>query len=208
MIAPETIALRTLRLPPELNLGPLSGKGRRSVVYEAELAGQAVALKLYKPEAIRKFRRRYGVSIARFEHDRCAEFSAVPALAPYIARPLHVLGERDGFAEAFVQEFVDGRRVHDVMGETGSVPRETLHVLTEIVAAAEAVGLHDLDVCASNIFVKPTERGWMPVLFDFNMMPQHLHAPNPWVGLLYRLGWRHPSHRDRLMLKHLENWKR
>lgn len=208
LTTPETIALRTLRLPDELHIGPLVGKGRRSTVYEAELEGRTVALKLYKPEAIRKFRRRYGVSIARFEHDRCAACYAVPKLSPYIARPIRVYGERGGYSEAFVQEYIEATRLIDLMREQGSVPRETLAALTDIVTAAEMAGLHDLDVCASNVFITETELGWMPRLFDFNMMPQHLHAPNPWVGLLYRLGWRHPSHRDRLMLKHLENWRK
>jgi len=208
LTTPETITLRTLRLPAELEVGRLVGKGRRSHVYEAELAGQTVALKLYTPEAIGKFRRRYGVSIARFEFDRCAACYAVPKLTPHIARPLRVFGERGGYTEAFVQEYLEGTRLIDLMRQQGSVPRETLAALTNIVTAAEAAGLHDLDVCASNVFLSETERGWMPRLFDFNMMPQHLHAPNPWVGLLYRLGWRHPSHRDRLMLKHLENWRK
>ena len=41
-------------------------------------------------------------------------------------------------------------------------------------------------------------------LYDFNLMPQHLHAPNPFVWLALRLGLRRKSHRD---YRNLKKWE-
>ncbi len=202
------MALPKHRLPAELDLGPLVGRGGNCLVYEVELSGRPAVLKLYKPEAAAKFRRRHGLSIARYEFDRNRSFQNIKSISHYIAEPLRVLGQRDGYSEGFVQQQVEGIRLDEIMHRRGCVPTETLAMLKEIVAAATAAGLYDAHISPNNVIVRETSRGWTPMLFDFNLMPQHLRAPNPLVALLYRIGWRQPAHRDRLMLKHLAQWRK
>ncbi|MGH8459372.1 MAG: hypothetical protein ACRESV_08475, partial [Nevskiales bacterium] len=54
-----------------------------------------------------------------------------------------------------------------------------------------------------NIKLRHTSAGWMPLIYDFNLLPQHLYAPNPFRWLSLRLGLRHPGHRDHASL---EGW--
>ena len=192
------------RLPQEIRIGALVGEGRRSRVFRATYNGALVALKLYREKYVQRYRQRYGNSIARFEHDRNAAFYGVEDLRRYVAKPLLVTGEGDGMSDAFVQEFVDGVALRTLAAETGSVPKETLESVRFIIGAASAAGLHDIDLDPDNLRVRHTRHGWLPVLFDFNMMPQHIRAPNLFVALLYRTGLRDPSYRDRRWLRVLE----
>ena len=57
-------------------------------------------------------------------------------------------------------------------------------------------GLHDLDLYYRNILVREHEGTWLPVLHDFNLMPQHTFPPNPFLAIAYRAGIRRKSHRD------------
>jgi len=192
------------RLPQELRIGALVGEGRRSKVFRATYNGALVAVKLYRDKYVQRYRQRYGKSIARFEYDRNAAFYGVENLRRYVAKPLLVTGEGDGMSDAFVQEFVDGVALRTLAAETGSVPEETLESVRFIIRAASAAGLHDIDLDPDNLRVRHTSHGWLPVLFDFNMMPQHIRAPNLFVALLYRTGLRDPSYRDRRWLRVLE----
>ena len=65
-----------------------------------------------------------------------------------------------------------------------------------IVHLAESAGLHDLDLFYRNILVRQNGEGWVPVIHDFNLVPQHLFPPNPFLYLAYRFGIRKKSHRD------------
>ena len=85
----------------------------------------------------------------------------------------------------------------------GRVPPETLEAGRRIVAAASAAGLYDLDISTKNIKVRKTEAGWMPVVYDFNLVPQYLYPPNPLLALAYWTGFRSKSHRDRRAIR---NW--
>ncbi len=69
---------------------------------------------------------------------------------------------------------------------------------------AAAAGLHDIDLDPANIRLRESPEGWLPVLTDFNLVPQTVRAPNPIVALLYRTGLRDPSYRDRRWLRILE----
>lgn len=195
------------RLPPELALDDAIGRGRRSTVYAARLLDRPVACKVYRQEYNPKYRRRCGQSIARFEFDRNAAFYRIDALRPLVAEPIAVYGDGDGYCSVFVQERVEGETVRDVARAAGGIPPETLAALTRIVEVAGKAGLYDIDLSPTNMKLRRTPQGWMPVLFDFNLIPQHQHAPNPWVTLLYWTGLRHPAHRDRLMLRKLHFWK-
>lgn len=189
-----------------LTLGPPIGRGRRSVVYAGWWSGEPVVVKQYTPQSVRKYRCRYRVSIAQFEHDRNAAFYAVPDLRPFTAKPIAWTTSSAATGELFVQEQVDGIDLRELLDETGRLPGAVLRSIDRVVHVASGHGLYDIDMSPSNFRMQPDGDGWRPVLFDFNLMPQHLHAPNPFVALLYRTGLRHPAHRDRSMLQRLRTW--
>jgi len=129
----------------------------------------------------------------------------VPELRRFVAKPLLVIGEDDDMDDAFVQELIDdGVALSEVRRRTGCVPPEALAALRDIIRVASAAGLHDIDLDPDNIRLRETTDGWLPVLFDFNMIPQHVRAPNPLVALLYKTGLRDRSYRDRRWLRRLE----
>lgn len=192
-------------LPADLELGSQIGSGRRSLVFAATWRDQAVVVKRYTSQAIRKYRRRYRVSIAHFEHDRNAAFHSQPQLRPFAARPL-AWGIESAGGEFFIQEHIAGRELREFLDARGRLPDQILRTIDRVVDRASSHGLFDIDMSPSNFRMRDAGGDWNPVLFDFNLMPQHLHPPNPLVGLLYRTGLRHPAHRDRWMLRRLRTW--
>jgi hypothetical protein len=193
------------RLPASIAPGAMIGEGRRSCVFRATWEGRTVALKIYRRLYVDRHRHRLGLSIARFEHDRNKAFYDVLELRPFVAEPLLVIGEGDGMDDAFVQELIDDTvALGEVLARTGHVPPEALDAVRDIIRIASAAGLHDIDLDPDNIRLRKTAAGWLPVLFDFNMIPQHMRAPNPFVALLYRTGLRDRSYRDRRWLRRLE----
>jgi RIO-like serine/threonine protein kinase len=194
-----------VRLPRNVEIETLLGEGRRSRVYRARFDGRDVAIKLYRERYVRSYRERLGISIARFEFDRNLAFCRTAGLEAYAVSPLAVIGEDDGMDAAFVQERItEAVSLEVVRRQEGGVPRESLAALREIVRIASNAGLYDIDLDPRNILLRDTAEGWLPVLHDFNLIPQHLRAPNPLVAFLYRTGLRHPSHRDRRWLRRLE----
>jgi RIO-like serine/threonine protein kinase len=193
-------------LPRGIDVGPQLGRGRRSIVYAGSWDGQEVVLKCYTDDAVQKYRRKYRVSIARFEYQRNASFWQIPALRPCVARPLHVMSADSGNSEVFIQQRVNGRELREFLNAQRRLPDEVLSVIGRVVDFAARHKLFDIDMSPSNFLMQPEGAGWRPVLFDFNLMPQHLHPPNPWVKLQYRLGMRQPSHRDQWMLNRLKTW--
>jgi hypothetical protein len=194
-----------LCLPDSVELGPLAGRGKRSMTFRATWTGNPVALKVYRRPFVEKYRERYGLEIARWEYERNLAFWSVAALRPFSARPYGVLGGADGHSPALIQEFVEGIALKELAAREGRVPPETLEAGRKIVEAASAAGLFDLDIGTRNILVRNTPAGWMPVVHDFNLVPQYLHPPNFLVGLAYRSGLRHKSHRDHRAIR---NWAR
>lgn len=184
------------QLPPGLEPGDRLGEGRRSIVYKASWQGRTVALKLYRPEFVEKYRRKYGLDIARFEHDRNRTFIDVPGLAPYAAKPIGIFGQNDGFSPGFLQEYIDGLPLTELGLREGGLPAEVLEAGKRIVHLAESAGLHDLDLFFRNVLVRQTKEGWVPVIHDFNLVPQHLFPPNPFLRAAYLLRLRKNSHRD------------
>ena len=186
----------TPQLPPGLEPGDRLGEGRRSVVYQASWQGREIALKIYRPEFVDKYRRKFGLDIARFEYQRNQAFIDVPGLAPYAAKPIAILGQNDGFSPAFLQERIEGLPLTELGMREGGLPEEVLEAGKHIVHLAESAGLHDLDLFYRNILVRQNGEGWVPVIHDFNLVPQHLFPPNPFLYLAYRFGIRKKSHRD------------
>lgn len=183
-------------LPPGITLGERAGEGRRSVVYRGQFNGRAVAVKIYRPEFIEKYRQRYGVCIAAFEWQRNRAVFDTPGLRPYAAEPLTVIDDaRHGLA--FVQEFIDGESLVELGRRQGELPDSVLRAGDEILREADRAGLHDLDLYYRNILVRERDGKWLPVLHDFNLMPQYRYPPNPFLWLAYRSGIRKKSHRDR-----------
>lgn len=183
-------------LPADLTLDQRLGEGRRSVVYRANYHDKVVALKVYRPEFIRKYREKYGVNIAEFEFSRNQAVRNVRGLQPYTAEPLAVVGLDGSCDLAFVQELVNGMPLVDLGRLNKGLPSSVLEAGDRIVALAETAGLHDLDLYYRNILVREHEGTWLPVLHDFNLMPQHTFPPNPFLAIAYRAGIRRKSHRD------------
>lgn len=187
-----------------ITLGERIGQGKRSQVWRVQIHGKEAALKVYRQSHIRKYAKRYGLNIAQFEYDRNRLFRDTAGLENYCAEPLAVFDGQDGLSPAFAQSLVDGPRLIDKATELGYCPPEVLAAGYRIVELAAAVGLHDLDINSGNIRLHQHDNGWQPILHDFNMVPQHIHAPNPLRAMMIKLGIRDRSIRD---YQTLERWK-
>ncbi len=64
-----------------------------------------------------------------------------------------------------------------------------------------------MDIFEENVLVvKDEDAGiWTPKLYDFNLLPQHMSPPNPFIALGIKMGLRRKSRRD---YRNLRNWKR
>jgi MFS family permease len=188
--------LEGLRLPPDITIGPVIGEGKRSITLRGVFHGEPVVLKVYRRQHVDKYRQRFSLNIAEFEYQRNLAFFSVDALRRFAAKPITVTGVDDSFSLCFIQELIEGITLTQLAEQMGCVPDETLRAGELIVRAAELEGLHDIDLTYDNILVRETESGWMPVIFDFNLLPQHLYPPNPVLAFAYRIGLRRKSHRD------------
>ncbi len=195
-----------LNLPKDIQVENLLGEGRRCVVYSATYRGELVAVKAYRPSTMAKCRRRYGISLAEFEHRRNSEAYRIEAIRRYLARPIALLGEGDGYSHAFVQQRVEGIRLCALIADLGAVPPETLSALRTVVHEVNRAGIYDLDICANNVRVRQTPEGWQPMLFDFNMLPQYEFSRSPITTFFYKVGLRKRGGRDRRHLADFEDW--
>jgi hypothetical protein len=195
-----------LNLPAEIKLGKLLGKGRRCTAFAAEYAGEQVAVKTYRIEAMTKCQHRYGMTAPAFEHSRNSDLYGIEAIRRFIARPIAVFGEGDGYSHAFIQQLVEGISLNTLIEQLGAVPPETVAALQTVVNEAHGAGLYDLDLGPKNIRVRGTSEGWQPMLFDFNMLPQYLATRSPVAVLLYKVGVLKPWNRDRRQMKGFEDW--
>ncbi|HXG27341.1 MAG TPA: hypothetical protein VNJ47_00640 [Nevskiales bacterium] len=192
-----------VEVPPEIEVLEMIGQGRRSCTYRARYRGEPVALKVYRRALVKRYRWRYGVNLAQFEYNRNRAFWANPALRPYTVEPLKLLGVNDGYSAAFVQAWAEGETLKERATRCGPIPAELLALGYHLVHTAHAAGLYDLDFNAGNIKLRRTATGELPLIYDFNLLPQHLYAPNPFRWLALRLGLRHPGYRD---FAALEGW--
>lgn len=194
-----------LILPDEIELVRELGAGRRSQVYLANYLEHEVVVKVYKQTYVEKYQTQYGVNIGEFEYYRNQTAYVAQSLSEYIAQPYRLLLPADGYTLAFIQEYVDGIWLEDLMGQLHGLPDEVLQAGYRIVKEAAKLGLYDLDISPGNIRVQENAQGdWIPKLYDFNLMPQHLRPPNLFMALGFKLGLRSKNHRDFRSLKH---WK-
>lgn len=193
-----------LKLPSDLEPVSVAGEGRRSVTFKASYRGDTVAMKAYRPEFIQSYRSKYDVNIAVFEMSRNRAFRKVPELEPYAAKPLAVIGHDGRYSLLFLQEFIDGIPLTELGRQNKGLPDSVLEAGEVIVRMAELNELYDLDLFYKNILVRQVRGVWRPVIHDFNLMPQHLHARSPILKLAFRTGLRKPSHRD---YRCLQQWR-
>ncbi len=195
-----------LNLPAEVRIENLLGEGQRCIVYSGAYQGQPVAIKIYRAAMMEKCRRYYGITRSAFEFRRNCDIYAIEEVRPFVARPIALFGEGDGFSHVFIQQRIEGIRLRALIERLGEVPPETLNSLRTIVRLAHNAGLYDLDLCANNIRVRHTRDGWQPMLFDFNMLPLYLFARSPLSKLLYKSGLRKPWGRDLRHLADFADW--
>lgn len=198
--------MHDLKLPDDLQLTSKLGVGRRSWVYLANQAGTEVIVKVYKPEYIEKYASQYAVSIGEFEYTRNLTLFNVDSVRKYVAQPYRLLRPQDGYSLALVQEYVNGTLLLDLLQELRYLPDEILEVGYLLVKQAARHKLYDLDISPGNIQVVQDENGqWHPKLYDFNLMPQHMQPPNPFMRLGFVLGLRSKNHRD---YRSLKDWQK
>ena len=178
--------------------------GRRTDVYTALYRGRRVVAKVYKSEFVKKYLRRFGCDIAAFEYERNHAFYVSDALRPYCPEPLHYTPDCDGVC-AFVQEYIEGDSLSEFVKKMGHLPKEIIEAGYFIVDEASKIGLHDLDIYPSNVLIVADGQRWKPVVYDFNMMPQHKFPPNPFRAIAFLLGLRKRSQRD---YANLRKWRR
>ena len=198
-----------LILPTELEIIQELGSGRRSIGYLARYLGKKSVVKVYKQDYIEKYQFKYKVNIGEFEFTRNKIAFESSALVNYVAEPYRLLRPEQGFDLAFVQEYVDGIWFEELIEQCHGLPDEVLKAGYYIVEEAAKLGLYDLDISPGNIRLIQNELGvWAPKLYDFNLMPQYLCPPNPFMAMGFKLGLRSKNHRDYRSLKQWEYFGR
>ena len=196
-----------LKLPPEIEVIKKLGTGRRSEVFFARYQEQDVVVKVYKQEYIEKYQTQYKVNIGEFEFERNRIAHSIESIRQYIAKPYMLLRPEDGYELALVQEFVEGIWLLDLLKKLRRLPDEVLQTGYFIVQETAKAGLYDLDISPGNIQVMQAQSGqWYPKLYDFNLMPQHIQPPNPFMRLGFVFGLRSKNHRDYRSLKQWEKF--
>lgn len=206
-LEPDRVAAlaASLSLPPGVAIGDYLGTGGRAHVFAAELDGQRIIAKVYRDDAAEKYRRRYGVDIAEFEFGRNRALYAIESIRRHVAVPYRACPAGGEYTHCMLQEYVDGRTLKDLVIELGHLPDEVLAAGYRVVRAADAHGIHDLDISSKNVRIVATGDELVLKLYDFNLMPQHLAPPNPFLGLALKLGLRDKSYRD---YRNLRKWER
>ena len=196
-----------LVIPKEIEISHELGSGRRSHVYLANYSDQDVVVKVYKQEYIDKYQNQYKVNIGEFEYQRNKKAYDDAVLNPYIARPHRLIRPQDGYSLALIQEYVGGEWLIEFIEETRKLPAEVLQAGYVIVEEAARLGMYDLDISLGNIRIQQNAEGqWQPKLYDFNLMPQHMQPPNPFMALGFLLKLRSKNHRDYRSLQHWQDY--
>ncbi|MEM8843831.1 MAG: hypothetical protein AAGB35_02200 [Pseudomonadota bacterium] len=196
-----------LVLPDEVEISHELGFGRRSNVYLAKHEGRDVVIKVYKQTYIDKYQNQYKVNIGEFEFQRNKAAYDDEILNQYIAQPYSLLKPSDGYSLALIQEYVSGEWLTDYIERTKFLPEEVLQAGYLIVKEAARLGMYDLDISLGNIRIQQNVSGkWHPKLYDFNLMPQHIKPPNPFMALGFLLKLRSKNHRDYRSLQHWQDY--
>jgi hypothetical protein len=164
-------ALGGLRLPPDLEPLEVAGEGSQCIVFKAVYRGDMVAMKVYRPEAIERFRKKHKKNIAVYEMSRNRSFRKVPELLPFTAKPLTVMGHDGKCTLMFLQEFVEGITVEELARSNRGLPASVLEAGENIVRTAEMHELYMLELAVDNAMVRNQNGVWTPVLYDFNQPP-------------------------------------
>ena len=205
MKAREVELQKAIFLPDEIQVGDFLGRGRRSFAYKGKYENKDVVIKIYRKEFIEKYQQKCQVDIAEFEYERNTKLYCIDEIRPYISRPYRVFTWNCGYTHSFIQEYVEGITLKQLIAESGFLPTEVLDAGYKIVKIAESNGVHDIDISQGNIMVTHRKGVWMPKLYDFNLLPQHISPPNLFIALGIRLGLRRKSWRDYRSLKSWES---
>jgi hypothetical protein len=170
-VAEAAAELGELNLPENVELLDVAGTGSRAVTFKARYRGEIVALKVYRPDAVKKYRDKHDLNIAVFEMSRNREFRKNLKLFPFSAKPIMVLGHDGRLSLCFIQEFIDGIPLTRLGSEQGGLPSSVLEAGEIIARATEEAGLHDLDLDYRNVLVRQESGRWLPVIHDFNQVP-------------------------------------
>jgi len=187
----------------EVRIQEKLGEGGRTVVYGGEWRGKPVALKVYKPLAIKSHSARHPLNIAEFEFQRNKAIYDLPGLSDYIAQPFHYWVSSD--LCAMVQERLTGPLYYfyyrDHQGKVA--PTFKQHMQT-IIDQAHKGGLYDVDMHAFNVIVDESGGEPIPKLFDFNLIPFHERPGISMSKLLFKLGLVNKATRDKRLLKNFD----
>lgn len=202
----ETAAekLGGLRLPPELEPLEVVGEGSCSITFRANYRGDTVAMKVYRPEVIERFKKKHGSNIAVHEMSQNRAFRKIPELLPFTAKPLAVMGHDGKCSLMFLQEFITGVKLSELAERNKGIPESVLEAGETIVRDAELNDIHQLDLDANNVLVRKQSGRWLPVFHDFNHVPRKESASNPLLKFALKTGMRKKSHQA---YKQLEQWR-
>jgi serine/threonine protein kinase len=179
------------------------GEGGRSVVYGGEWRGRQVALKVYKPSAVKNHNKRHHLNIAEFEFQRNKAIYELPGLSDYVAQPLHYWVHSD--VCAMIQERLIGPLYYfyyrDHKGQVSPCFKQHLHTILDLTHDA---GLFDVDLHAFNVIVDESNGEPIPKLFDFNLIPFHERPGLSMSKLLLKLGLTNKGTRDKRLLKNFD----
>ena len=196
---------QSLSLPNEIRLLSFIGRGRRSFAYKVKFDGELAVIKIYRDEFIKKYAKKCDLDIAEFEYERNTKLYNIEKIQQYIAKPYKVFNKTSPYTHSFVQEFIEGITLKQLISELGYLPQEVLEAGYDIVRNAESNYIHDLDISVGNILVVKQGEKWLPKLYDFNILPQHMNPPNIFLATAIRCGIRKKSYRD---YRSLKNWER
>jgi tRNA A-37 threonylcarbamoyl transferase component Bud32 len=195
----------SLSMPADIKITGYLGTGARAHVFKANMERNSVIVKVYREEAVQKYRHKYRVDIAEFEYQRNQSLFSLKSMKKYIAQPFRVYPASSEYTHCMIQEYVSGPTLKDLIIKLGHLPREVLDAGYHIVGKAEANGVHDLDISSKNVMIVEQGGELVPKLYDFNLMPQCQHAPNPFLWLAFKLGLRARSYRD---YRNLKKWEK
>ncbi len=194
----ETAAeeLGGLRLPPDLGLLEVTGQGSHSITFRASYHGDILAVKIYRPKSIERYRKKHKVNIAVFEMSRNRAFRKIPELLPFTAKPVAVMGHDGKSTLMFLQEFIDGVHLKELAERNKGIPDSVLEAGETIVRIAEMNELHDLDLSVEKVLVRKKSGRWLPVLHDFKQVPKTAKPANSLLARAFKAGMRKKSNPD------------